>query len=213
MRGPIFREKSFYETSNSTSRVNDTSPGTMDVPFDFALSLTFVLFSPWEHHSHWVHLLNIWHTSAQLARATSALLLSLIMTHASDSFTLHASLRFSLYSPGSFLHCVCVCMVSYVQLFATPWTVVHQAPLCMEFSRGKYWSGLPFPAPGDLPNPGIEAMSPALAGGFFTTEPPGKSFYIGFIKHLQCMSVSTWMLSSEPGPPHQHCVASTMPSS
>jgi len=58
--GPHFqREKSFYETSNSTSRVNDTSPGTMDVPFDFALSLTFVLFSPWEHHSHWVHLLNI----------------------------------------------------------------------------------------------------------------------------------------------------------
>ena len=160
------------------------------MPFDFALSLTFGLFSPWERHSHWVHLSNIRHTSAQLTRAALALLLSLIMTHASDSFTLHASLRFSLYSPGSFLHCVCVCMVSYVQLFATPWTAVHQAPLCMEFSREKYWSGLPLPAPGDLPNPGIEAMSPALAGGFFTTEPPGKSFYIGFNKHLQCMCLS-----------------------
>ena len=57
------------------------------------------------------------------------------------------------------------------------WTVAHQAPLSMRFSRHEYWSGLPFPPPGDLPNPGIEPMcpvSPALAGGFFTTEPPGK---------------------------------------
>ena len=58
-----------------------------------------------------------------------------------------------------------------VQLFVTPWTVVHQTPLSMEFSRQEYWSGLPCPSPGDLPNPGIKAesvMSPALAGGFFT---------------------------------------------
>ena len=56
--------------------------------------------------------------------------------------------------------------------FATPWTVPHQAPLSMGFSRQEYWSGLPFPPPGDLPDPGIEPrslMSPALAGGFFTT--------------------------------------------
>ena len=53
---------------------------------------------------------------------------------------------------------------------ATPWTVAHEAPLSMEFSQQEYWSGLPFP-PGDLPNPRIE---PALADGFFTTEPPGK---------------------------------------
>ena len=65
-------------------------------------------------------------------------------------------------------------MLSHVQLFATPWTVAHQAPLSMEFSRQEYWSGLPFPSPRDLPNPGIEPMSPALAGGFFTTMPPGK---------------------------------------
>ena len=68
-------------------------------------------------------------------------------------------------------------MLSHVQLFATPWTIACQAPLSMGFSRQEYWSGLPFPAPGDLPNPGIEPtspVSPALAGRFFTTEPPGK---------------------------------------
>ena len=61
--------------------------------------------------------------------------------------------------------------------FGTPWTIAHQAPLSMGFAWHKYWSGLPFPPPGDLPNPGIEPASPAspaLAGGFFTTEPPVK---------------------------------------
>ena len=53
-------------------------------------------------------------------------------------------------------------MLSRVQLFATPWTVAHQAPPSMEFSRQEYWSGLPFPSPGDLPNLGIEAESPTL---------------------------------------------------
>ena len=57
--------------------------------------------------------------------------------------------------------------------FATPWTVAHQAPLSMGFPRQEYWSGLPFLSPGDLPNPGIELVSPALTGGFFTVEPPG----------------------------------------
>ena len=59
----------------------------------------------------------------------------------------------------------------------TLWTVALHAPLFMEFSRPEYWSGLPFPPPGDLPDPGIEPASfefPALAGGFFTTEPPRK---------------------------------------
>ena len=59
----------------------------------------------------------------------------------------------------------------------TPWTVVCQAPLSMGFPRQEYWSGLPFPSPGDLPDPGIKPASPALAGGFFTTEPPGKPKY------------------------------------
>ena len=52
--------------------------------------------------------------------------------------------------------------LSRVRLFATPWTVAYQAPQSMEFSRQEYWSGLPFPTPGDLPNPGIEPGSPAL---------------------------------------------------
>ena len=58
--------------------------------------------------------------------------------------------------------------------FVTPWMVARQAPLSMGFLRQEYWSGLPFPSPWDLPNPGTEPTSPALAGGFFTTEPPGK---------------------------------------
>ena len=58
--------------------------------------------------------------------------------------------------------------------FATPRTVARQDPLSMGFSRQEYWSGLSFPPPGDLPDPGIKPTSPALAGGFFITEPPGK---------------------------------------
>ena len=60
--------------------------------------------------------------------------------------------------------------------FVTPWTAACQAPLSMEFPRQEYWSGFPFPFPGDLPNPGIEPESPALEGGFFTTEPSGKPY-------------------------------------
>ena len=62
--------------------------------------------------------------------------------------------------------------LSGVRLFATPWIAARQALLSMEFFRQEYWSGLPFPFPGDLPDPGIKTMafaSPALAGGFFTT--------------------------------------------
>ena len=74
--------------------------------------------------------------------------------------------------------CVCVCVwLSWVQLFVISWTAVCQAPLPMEFSRKEYWSGLPFPTPWDLPNPGKEPMSlvsPALTGRFFPTAPPGK---------------------------------------
>ena len=58
--------------------------------------------------------------------------------------------------------------------FATPWMIAHQSPLSMGFSRQECWSGLPFPSPGDLPDPGIEPVPPALASGFFTTEPCGK---------------------------------------
>ena len=67
--------------------------------------------------------------------------------------------------------------------FAIPWTVSHQAPLSVGFSRKEYWSGLPFPSPGALPNPEIEPMSPALADRFFTAEPSGKP--LGFKNTVQ----------------------------
>ena len=65
-----------------------------------------------------------------------------------------------------------------VLLFATPWTVAYQAPPSMVFSRQEYWSGLPFPSPGDLPNPGIEPGSPALRADALPSEPPGKTRYM-----------------------------------
>ena len=64
--------------------------------------------------------------------------------------------------------------LSRVQLFATPWTVTYQAPLSIGFSRQEYWSGLPFPSPGDLPDPGIEPGSPTLQAEALTSELPGK---------------------------------------
>ena len=58
--------------------------------------------------------------------------------------------------------------LSHVRLFVTPWTVAYKAPLSMGFSRQEYWRGLPFPSPGDLPNPGIEPWVSSIAGRFFT---------------------------------------------
>ena len=78
--------------------------------------------------------------------------------------------------------CVCVCVcgksLSHVWLFTTSWIVAHQAPLSMGFPTQKHWSGLPFPPPGNLPNPGTRPMSlvsSTLADGFFNTALPGKS--------------------------------------
>ena len=73
--------------------------------------------------------------------------------------------------------CMRAQLLSHAQLFATPWVVALQAPLSMGFSRQEYWSGLPFPPPGNLPNPRIKPTSPAppaLAGGYFSTSRPGK---------------------------------------
>ena len=70
-------------------------------------------------------------------------------------------------------------LLNSVQLFATPWTGTCQAPLSMEFFRQQYWSGLPFPSSGNLPDPGIEPtslLSPSLACGFFTIASPGKPY-------------------------------------
>ena len=81
---------------------------------------------------------------------------------------------------GFLFLCVHVCMLSRfsrVQLFVTPWTVAHQAPLSMGFSRQESWSGLPCLPQGDLPNPGIETRSPELQADSLPSEPPGKLFY------------------------------------
>ena len=64
--------------------------------------------------------------------------------------------------------------LSRVRLFAIPWTIAYQAPLYTGFSRQEYWSGLPFPSPGDLPDPGINPRSPAFQAHALTSEPPGK---------------------------------------
>ena len=68
-------------------------------------------------------------------------------------------------------------LLSRVQLFATPWTVAHQAPPSMGFSQQEYWSGVPLPSPRDLPNPGIEPWSPALQTDALPSELPGKTSF------------------------------------
>ena len=75
--------------------------------------------------------------------------------------------------------------LSCVQLFATLWTVAYQASPSMGFSRQEYWSGLPFPSPGDLSDPGIEPRSPALEADTLTSEPPGKHTSKVMLKILQ----------------------------
>ena len=79
------------------------------------------------------------------------------------------------FFPMSFLNMLWseVKLLSCVRLFVTPWTIAHQALPSMGFSRQEYWSGLPFPSPGDLPNPGIKPGSPALQADALTTELPG----------------------------------------
>ena len=64
--------------------------------------------------------------------------------------------------------------LSHAQLFATPWTAAYQVPPSKGFSRQEYWRGLPFPSPGDLPDPGIEPGSPALSADALPSKPPGE---------------------------------------
>ena len=120
----------------------------------------------------------------------------------------------------SYFVCVCVCereharAVSCAWLFVTPWTVPRQAPLSMGFSRQEHWRGLPFPPPGDLPNPGIEPSSPALAGGFFTTEPHGKP--VPYFKRHHLINFSGTFLRAEvvfvPPPLHKgSCLTLKLP--
>ena len=103
---------------------------------------------------------------------------------------------FSVNKQFSSISSLCACMLNCVRLFVTPWTVACWAPLSMGFSRQEYWNGLPFPPPGDLPDSGIEPSSPALAGRFFTSEPPWKP--IPFLGGYVCAS-SCQLLSQFPG--------------
>ena len=86
---------------------------------------------------------------------------------------------------------------SRVRLFATPWTAAYHAPPSMGFSRQEYWSGLPFPSPGDLPDPGIEPRSPTLQADTLTSEPPGKPLcYLPFSDSVQSLSV-VWLFVTQ----------------
>ena len=89
-------------------------------------------------------------------------------------------------------------MCSRVRLFATQWTVVPQAPLSMGLSRQEYWSGLPFPSPRDLPNPGIKPTSltsPALAGRFFTISTTWEAQRHQFLSYLTAAYLLTYSFS------------------
>ena len=99
--------------------------------------------------------------------------------HLMENMTIHSLQASPLYF---FVYKVKVKSLSRVRLFAIPWTVVYQASLSMGFSRQEYWSGLPFPSPGDLPDPGIKPRSPALQGDALPSEPPG--IYIHTQTHI-----------------------------
>ena len=86
--------------------------------------------------------------------------------------------------------------------FVTSWTVTHQAPMCMGFPRQEYWSKLPFPSQGHLPNPGIKPISPmppALAGRFFTTESPGKPISKAMLRAQSCLTLCNPIYCSPSG--------------
>jgi len=114
-------------------------------------------------------------------------------------FSLFFVFVFMYYLYEKYYKPICACVpncFSCVWLFATLWTVTHQAPLSMGFSRQDYWSGLPCPPPGNLPDPGIKPVSPALAGRFFTTEPPGKS-YVKIHIHNKLKQAWIWWTSQD----------------
>ena len=88
---------------------------------------------------------------------------------------------------------MCTQSLSRVQLFETLWTKAYQAPLSMGFPRKEHWlEWVAVPSPGDFPNPGIEAVCSALAGRFFTSEPPGKPIHFTWKRATQDVLISTW---------------------
>ena len=85
----------------------------------------------------------------------------------------HAPSQFHRISAGKGVVCMCVC-VCLSHVFATLWTIAYLVPLSMKFSRQEYWSGLPFPSPGDLRDPEVKPSSPELHADYLPSEPPGK---------------------------------------
>ena len=109
---------------------------------------------------------------------------------------------------------VCACSVaSVLSNSANPWTLACQAPLSVEFSTQEYWTGLPFPPPGDLPDPGIKStspVSPALQVDFFTTEPPGKPQGCWGTNRLNAfVKVSQWQFGQAPSWTHSFTPVAT----
>ena len=106
--------------------------------------------------------------------------------HVASELLQHLYLKVKILGRKEMLVCLCIISCSVMSNSSvSPWT--HQASLSMGFSRQDYWSGLLFPSPGGLPNPGIKSTAPTLLDGFFTTEPPRKPTFedlIGFIKQL-----------------------------
>ena len=98
---------------------------------------------------------------------------------------------------GPNYHCVCVKSLSRVRLFPTPWTVARHAPLSMGFSKQEYWSGLPFPSPGDLPNPGIKSGSSALQADALSSEPPRKPEDQKYPDPLETTATTLLVVSTE----------------
>ena len=88
----------------------------------------------------------------------------------------------------------CAKSLSHVWLFMTPWTVAHQAPLSMVFPRQEYWSVLPHPPPGDLPNPGIKPTSSMLAGGFLTISATWEALIVVMAVHLCEYTKNHWIV-------------------
>ena len=111
-----------------------------------------------------------------------------------DDYHYFPSVLLSFWLPAQLVWLLCPTL-------AKPWTVPCQAPLSMGFSGQEYWSRLPFPSPGDLTDPGTEPVSPALAGRFFTTEPPGKLTSPTWhgLKYREFTISYNWKNSDRPG--------------
>ena len=137
---------------------------------DHQWSYSFVSDSLWSHGLLPTRLLHPWNFPGKSTGVDFHFLLQgIFWTHRLNPGLPHC--RQSLYCLKVKVKMKSLCRV---RLFATPWTIAHQAPPSMGFSRQECWSGLPFPSPGDLPHPGIEPRSPALQADALTSEPPGK---------------------------------------